>query len=91
MKFPTPAEVLAMSDEELAEFMGVDAQMRNLRSELEEIEALSGKAKEEAYQMWDERMAPRISSGEVRWIKEDAIRSANPKKVLDDESPSSIM
>lgn len=90
MKFPTMQEVAAYSDAEIGEFLNHAQQIKDLRQELGELVALEGKAKEEAEQMWQERMAPRISSESLRWIKEDAMRAANPKKVLASTSPDSI-
>lgn len=90
MNIPTIKDVLAMDDKELSDFLGQDKQRQVLREELEELDALTGEARKNAETMWVERLAPNIDSHSVRWIKEDAIREANPKKVLNSSSPDSV-
>lgn len=89
MKFKVPkiAEVLALSDEELSEFMGQGEELKNFKAELGEMAGLSGKAREEAERLWSERMTPMVSPDSLRWMKEDAVRAARtPQEVLKDTS-----
>jgi hypothetical protein len=88
MKIPTPQEAAAMSDEELAEFLGQPQKLKQFREELKELLELKGAAKEEAESMWNERFTPRVDASELRWMKEDAIRhSRTPEEVLKSTEP----
>lgn len=87
MKIPKIKEVLAMTDIELGEFLGHPEQLKDVREELAELDALKGKARDEAEDLWADRIAPKLDSYSLRWIKEDAIRAADPKKALQDTSP----
>ena len=87
MKFPTIKEVAAFSDAELQEFLDFPGKLKSFREEVNELNALSGEAREEADRMWADRMAPSISSDSLRWMKEDAIRATrSPEEVLKDSA-----
>lgn len=91
MKIPKPSEALAMSDEELAEFLGQPQKLATFRKELAEIADLKGPAKEEAERMWIERFTPDVSADSLRWMKEDAIRhSRTPEETLKSDSIDSV-
>lgn len=87
MKFPSIKEVAVMSDEELMEFLDFPGKLKAFKEEVEELNELKGAAREEADRMWGERMAPRLEADSLRWMKDDAIRSARtPEEVLKDKS-----
>lgn len=92
MKYPSIDDVAAMTDNELADFLGFPDRLKAFKHEIGELVELKGEAREEADRMWMERITPSISSDSVQWIKEDAIRATKKgKALLDDTSPSSVM
>lgn len=91
MKYPTIEEAAAWDDTEVAEFLGTDEKIASFRKEIDELAALTGKAKTEADRIWAERLRPFVDGDSLRWMKEDAIRSTkSAKELLADTEPSSI-
>ncbi len=91
MKFPSIKEVAEYDDAQLADFLGQAQQRDAFKEELQELNSLTGEAREEAERMWTERMAPHVSSESLRWMKEDAIRSTKKgKELLDSPVPSDV-
>lgn len=95
MNIPTIEETAAMSDQELSEFLGLPKQLKKFREGINELNALTGKARKEAEEIWANRLRPSLDAYSLDWIKEDAIRQAKPngkgEAELADASPSSIL
>lgn len=92
MKFPSIKEVAGMNDAQLSEFLDFPGKLTSFKGEIDELNELTGDAREEADRMWAERMAPSISSDSLRWMKEDAIRSVKKegKELMDSTEPSDV-
>lgn len=92
MKFPSLEEVANADTAEIIDMMGFTQQAESIKAGAKEVLELDGEARKAAERMWQDRLRPHVSGSDFRWIKEDAIREAqDPKDVLDDENPASIV
>lgn len=92
MKYPTIDEVAALDDEGIRELLGQQAEVEKFKEQIKELKELKGEAREEAEELWLDRIRPHIDGYSIEWIKDDAIRATqSPKELLDSESPSSIL
>lgn len=91
MNIPSIDEVAAMSDQELGEFLNFSQKLKDFRVGVGKLAKLSGKAKTEADRIWRERLMPRLESYDLKWIQEDAERSAKPRDENSQEAVSELM
>jgi hypothetical protein len=88
-------DLVGKSDEELIELFGFKEKVANAKEELEKIDKLSGKAREEAESRISKMFEPHVYPDEFKWIREDAERAARRKQTgkeaLCDCSPASVL
>lgn len=87
-------DLLAMDDNALMGKLGLNAQLKEARSGLTEMAALSGDARKEAASRVDRMFQPHVYPSEMKWIAKDAQRAAKCKDAaaeMCDCSPSSLM
>lgn len=84
-------DLLGLTDQELSVAFGFQAKIERARKNLEDLAALSGKARAEAESRVAKLLNPEVYVGELDWIKEDVTRSARiksgnvkPADLLDD-------
>lgn len=96
MKIPTIEEAAKFDDAQIADLLGHQQEIVNFKEEITELNKLTGAARDEADELWYDRIKPSISSFSIKYIKEDALRSVKTDKelgqdVMDSAEPSSVL
>ena len=87
---PTIENLAALTDEELGDLLGHPKQLENARDAIEELQKLTGKAREWANERIADMFLPDVSANRLKYLAEDA-KLATKEGALDDSRPSSVL
>lgn len=90
---PSIESILKLSDAELHDLLGHHKELEDVRKGLSEAAKLTGKAREEAENRIEDMFRPKVYTGELKYLAEDAKRRVkmDAKMALEDDSPASVV